>query len=253
MEHPTLKPINTAEKSNPMYAIEGNLIPSLVLEMTPKQSVFFEHHLMSWKTPSLNIVTSKFNRRFKRGIGGMQIILLEASGTGKLALSRHATGHIFPMLLTPGQTLDVREHQYVAATNNLDYTSKSISEVPNVMYGGTAFFIDRFKATDNEGMLWLHSYGDLFEITLEKGEQIDIDSGSWIYKDTTVQIQNQQDCFSMGMLGTRNVVYKRFTGPGRIGIQTVSLSGILDSSIITRGKKGLVGFLFGLLKRSQAK
>lgn len=255
MERPTLKPINNnQEMSNQVtYTIEGGLIPTITLEITPELSVFFEHHLMSWKTPSLNIVTSKFNRRFKRAIGGMQIILLEAGGTGKISLSRHSTGHIFPIHLKPGQTLDVREHQYIAATSNLDYTVEPISEIPNVMFGGTAFFIDKFKATECEGMLWLHSYGDLFEITLGKDEELDIDSGSWVYKDTTVRMQNQIDCFSTGLLGTRNVAYKRFTGPGRIGIQTVSLAMTLDSSVISRGKKGLIGFLFGLLARPQAK
>lgn len=255
MDRPTLKPINNnREKSNQItYFIEGNLIPTLLLEITPKQSVFFEHHLMSWKEPSLNMATSKHNRQFKRAIGGMQIILLEASGTGKISLSRHGAGHIFPIQLAPGQTLDVREHQYVAATSNLDYKVEHISEIPNVMYGGTAFFIDQFKATNTEGMLWLHSYGDLFEITLGNDEQIDIDSGSWVYKDTTVGVENQKDCFSIGALGTRNVVYKRFTGPGRVGIQTVSLTMAFDSSVITRGKKGLIGFLFGLLARTQAK
>jgi len=233
------------------HSIEGNLIPRLTLEITPKQSVFFEHHVMSWKTSSLNIATSKFNRRFKRAFGSMPIILLEASGTGAISLSRHGTGHIFPMHLAPGETLDVREHQYVAATSNLDYTFQSIDEIPNVMFGGTAFFIDQFKATDSNGMIWLHSYGDLFEITLGKDEQIDIDSGSWIYKDTTVGIEDQKNCFFTGLLGTRNVVYKRFTGPGRVGLQTASLTRLLDSSVIA--KRGLIGFLFGLLARPKAK
>lgn len=255
MECPTLKSTNNDEKKTNLvtHRIEGNLIPTLTLELTEKQPVFFEHHLLSWKTTALNMVTSKFNRRFKRATGGMQIILLETNGSGKISLSRHSTGHIFPMHLAPNQAIDVREHQYVAATNNLEYTVEHMSETPNVMFGGKAFFIDQFKATDSEGMLWLHSYGDLFEITLEKDEKIDIDSGSWIYKDTTVQIENQIDHYLTGILGTRTVQHKRFIGPGRVGIQTVSLTMAPDSSEIYRGKKGLIGFLFGLLRRPQAK
>ncbi len=250
MERSTPKQTNNDHESN---VIEGNLIPVLTLDITPNQSIFFEHHTISWKSPSLNITSNKHNRHYKRAIAGMPIIILEANGEGKIALSRHATGHIFPMQLAPGQTLDVREHQYLCATSNLDYTFHKVPEVLNVMVGGTAFFIDQFKATDTEGTLWLHSYGDLSEITLGDAEQFDIDSASWVYKDPTVTMQNQKDCFSFGFVGTKELVYKRFTGPGRIGVQTASLTMALDSSVVTRGKKGLIGFLFGLLARGQSK
>lgn len=235
------------------HKTDGKLTPSLILEITENQPVMFEHHTMSWKTPSLNTVSSKWNRRFKRAIAGMPIILLETSGHGTISLSRHSVGHIFEMKLQPGQTLDVREHQYVAATANLDYSFNHTVNVPGVTFGGTGFFIDHFKATDGEGTVWLHSYGDAVEIELAEGEQIDIDSGSWIYKDSTVEIENIKDCYATGLASSHCLIYKRVTGPGRIGMQTISLTMAQDSSLITRGRKGLLGALFGFLARRSSK
>ena len=49
------------------------------------------------------------------------------------------------MHLKPGQTLDVREHQFLAATDQLDYTFTRVKGVANMLLGGTGFFIDTFR------------------------------------------------------------------------------------------------------------
>ena len=52
-----------------------------------------------------------------------------------------------------------------------------------MLFGGTGFFIDRFRCASGDGILWLHGYGNVFEKTLAVGEQIDIEPGGWLYKD----------------------------------------------------------------------
>jgi len=83
----------------------------------------------------------------------------------------------------PRQEIHVREHQFLAATGNVEYSYEIVKGVSNMLFGGTGFFIDRFRCASGDGILWLHGYGNVFEKTLAVGEQIDIEPGGWLYKD----------------------------------------------------------------------
>ncbi len=250
MERPKLKSKNISDESTDSvtYHIEGDLVPALTLELTLGQSVMFEYHVMSWKTPALMLSQVALDKRYKRAAGGVPAILMQTEGEGTIAFSRHAAGTVFPIRLLPGESIDVRERLYLAATCNLSYDFKQYETMSSVMYGGTGFFVDEFKTDEHDGIVWVHAYGDVFEVVLGEGEQIDIDSGSWVYKDHTVKMTPKKQHVLADMLDGRTLVSWRFTGPGRVGIQTVSLTMNPDSSIMYADKKGVVGFVFGLLR-----
>ena len=72
-----------------------------------------------------------------------------------------------------------------------------------------------------EGILWLHGYGNVFEKVLASGESIDIEPGGWLYKDPGVRMETKIDRLSSGLFGGMNLIVNRFTGPGRVGIQSM--------------------------------
>jgi len=45
-----------------------------------------------------------------------------------------------PMHLARGQAIDVREHQFLAATGGVDYSFQRMSGVSNMLFGGSGFF-----------------------------------------------------------------------------------------------------------------
>jgi len=62
----------------------------------------------------------------------------------------------------------------------------------------------------------------VFEVVLGPGQSIDIEPGGWIYKDTTVQMETQFQKFSTGLFASAGqLVWNRFTGPGRVGVQSM--------------------------------
>jgi uncharacterized protein (AIM24 family) len=70
----------------------------------------------------------------------------------------------------------------LAATDNVEYTFTRVRGAANMLLGGTGFFIDTFSCPSREGILWLHGFGNVFEVTLAAGESIDIEPSGWIYK-----------------------------------------------------------------------
>ncbi len=223
MALPTLRPSAADSESfgGVSYRIEGELVPSLTVELSAVP-VYFEHHILLWKDVQVEVGVRPMQGGLKRLVAGLPLILTETRGQGRIAFSRDAPGHVFAMHLKLGEGLDVREHQWLAATAAVDYGFSRVKGAANMLFGGTGFFIDTFTSVGQEGILWLHGYGNVFEVVLQPGEQIDIEPGGWIYKDRSVKIETVLQKFSTGFFASSGqLVFNRFTGPGRVGIQSM--------------------------------
>jgi uncharacterized protein (AIM24 family) len=205
------------------YHIQGELVPALSIELAA-MPVYFEHHVLLWKDPQVQIGIKAIRGAFKRMVAGMPVFLTEARGSGRIAFSRDGAGHVFAIHMTQGQSIDAREHQFLAATESLEYGFSRLKGVGNILFGGTGFFIDSFTCREQQGILWLHGYGNVFEITLGAGEQIDIEPGGWIHKDPSVRMETMFQRLSTGIFASAGqMVWNRFTGPGRVGLQSMYL------------------------------
>jgi uncharacterized protein (AIM24 family) len=220
---PVLKPTTAQSETfaGVTYHLDGELVPVLTVELTGIP-IYFEHHVLLWKDTQTQIGVKQLAGAFKRVMSGMPIFMTEAHGPGRIAFSRDGAGHLFAMHLNQGQSLDVREHQFLAATDQLDYTFARVKGVANMLMGGTGFFVDTFTAHKGDGILWLHGFGNVFDVFLNVGEQIDIEPGGWIYKDHSVQMETQFQKLATGMFASAGqLVWNRFKGPGRIGLQSM--------------------------------
>jgi uncharacterized protein (AIM24 family) len=221
---PTLLPTQAHDESfaGVIYHLDGELVPVLTIDVS-RTSVYFEHHILLWKHPQVRVSLRPMKGALKRMMAGMQIFVTEAGGPGFIAFSRDGAGHIAPVHLRSGQELEVREHQFLAATAGVEYSFQRVRGVANMLFASTGFFIDRFRAT-GDGIVWVHGYGNVFEKVLEPGEQIDVEPGGWLYKDPTVRLDTVIDKLSSGFFGAGgNLIVNRFTGPGRLGIQSMYL------------------------------
>jgi len=70
--------------------------------------------------------------------------------------------------------------------------------------------------------LLLHGYGNVFTKTLAPGESIDVEPGAFLWKDASVQMGTNVTNLSTGLFGGSSFTLNRFTGPGRLGIQSMT-------------------------------
>ncbi len=210
--------------------VEGEVVPIVDVELGQQQSIYFEHHILLWKHPNVRLGMKGLKGMLKRYFAGLQIFITEAHGPGNVAFSREAPGQIVVLQLKRGQTVDVREHQFLLATSNIDYSSFFQRGLANIFFSRTGgLFIDRFVGKD-DGLLLIHGYGNVFEKYLAAGEVLDVEPGAWLWKDSSVKMDTVTALQSSGgilgsigvMLGGISFTLNRFIGPGRLGLQSMT-------------------------------
>lgn len=205
------------------YKVQGELTPALLMTLSRGASVYYEHHVVLSKEPSLQLQRLKLKGAWKRLVGGLPLVMISAVGPGHIAFSREQPGHVFPIHLRKGQSILSPEHTLMAATGDVTYDFEYVTGFfRNQVAGGNGLFIDTFTATADEGAVWLHGHGNVFEYVLEAGESVDVEPGAWIYRDPTVQMTTVYQDLKMGFFSSANgnFYFNRFTGPGRVGVQT---------------------------------
>ena len=234
---------------NLLYHVEGELVPVLRLQLGGAVPAYFEHHVLLWKEPSVDIQLRPMKGAFKRFFAGMPIFLTQATGSGHIAFSRDGAGQIIPMHLQPGQSIEVREHQFLAASDNISYTFTRVRGIANMLFGSSGFFIDRFTAERFEGVVFLHGYGNVFEVALGPNEAIDVEPGGWLYKDQSVRMEIKVMGLRSGIFaGSGQLVFNRFYGPGRLGLQSMYMHAGDSNAGAAAGAGGAVGIAGAVLK-----
>ncbi len=214
-------------------SIDGELVPVVDIMLGNQLPIYFEHHILLWKHPGVQIGFRSMKGAARRFFAGLQVFLTEAQGPGNIALSRDSVGQIVALRLQPGQMVEVREHQFLVATGNVDYGFTFVNSAANILFSRTGLFIDQFTCRGGEGMVLLHGYGNVFEKMLGPGETLDVEPGAWLWKDPSVQMNVTTVAGSQrggggilgaigGLVAGASFVLNRFTGPGRIGIQSMS-------------------------------
>jgi uncharacterized protein (AIM24 family) len=200
--------------------IAGELVPVCTVTVNPSSGpVYFEHHILLWRDPNVDITAKVLKGLGKRILAGLPIVVTEAGGNGRIAFSRDGPGQIILVELSAGEQLDVREHQFLFATNAVEYGFYRMKGIANLMFGGTGFFIDTFKGP---GLVALHGYGNVLERQLSSGEQIDVEPGAFMYKDSQVRMETTRLGLKTGFMGGTTMFLNHFTGPGKLGIQSMT-------------------------------
>jgi uncharacterized protein (AIM24 family) len=213
-------------------SIDGELVPVVDIMLGNQMPIYFEHHILLWKHPGVQIGFKSIQGAARRFFAGMQIFISEAQGPGNISFSRDSVGQIVALRLQPGQMVEVREHQFLVATSNVDYGFTFVQSAANILFSRTGLFVDQFTARGGEGLLLLHGYGNVFEKMLAPGEALDVEPGAWLWKDPSVQMTVTTVAGSQrgggilgaigGFLAGASIVLNRFIGPGRVGIQSMT-------------------------------
>jgi len=219
-EAPRLRDMTEIHFGQSTCQIAGTIVPSVEIDLAGDE-VYFEHHVLLWKESDVSMRSLPLRGAIKRTFAGMPFVVSAAQGKGRVAFSRDATGEVVVLPLQPGMEVTVREHAFLLASSEVDYSYVLVKGLRPIASGAQGVYMDRFWTRTAPGVLFLHGYGNVFEKTLAPNAQILLEPGAFLYKDVSVQMEVEMKSLPNGLRGGVQLNLLCMTGPGRVGIQSM--------------------------------
>ena len=210
------------------YQIKGEPMPVVICQLEAGESVICEAGAMSWMSPNLEMETSGggagkvFGRMFS-GEGMFQNRYTARKGAGMIAFASKFPGDIRAVEITRDSPVICQKGAFLASTEGVELSVAFQQKFSTGLFGGEGFIMQKLSGN---GTAFIEIDGSTIEYNLEHGQQMLIDTGYLAMMDATVKMEIQKvKGLKNVMLGGEGLFNTLVTGPGRVVIQTMPISG----------------------------
>lgn len=212
------------------YEIKGNELPVVICYLENGESMITERGSMSWMSPNMKMETTS-NGGIGKALGRMfageaifQNRYTAQGGNGMIAFASSFPGQIRPWQIGPGSEVIVQKSGFLAAEEGVELSVFFQKKLGAGFFGGEGFIMQRLSG---QGTAFLEFDGHVVEYNLHPGQQIVIDTGYLAAMDATcnMEIKSVPGLKNM-VFGGEGIFNTVITGPGRVWLQTMPLSGV---------------------------
>ena len=212
------------------YEIKGNELPVVICYLEGGESMITERGSMSWMSPNMKMETTS-NGGIGKALGRMfagealfQNRYTATDGNGMIAFASSFPGQIRPWEIGPGREVIVQKSGFLAAEESVELSVFFQKKLGAGLFGGEGFIMQRLSG---QGTAFLEFDGHVVEYNLQPGQQIVIDTGYLAAMDATcnMEIKSVPGLKNM-VFGGEGLFNTVITGPGRVWLQTMPLSGV---------------------------
>lgn len=212
------------------YKIVGEPMPVVICDLNSGESMATEKGSMVWMSPNMEMSTSgggSIGKAFGRLLSGESIfqnIYTAKGGPGMIAFASSFPGAIRAVEITPDRPVVVQKSGFLAAERDVELSIFFQKKLGTGFFGGEGFIMQKLSG---RGMAFLEIDGSAVEYDLRPGESMIVDTGNLAMMDATcsVDIQTVKGVKNM-FFGGEGVFHTVVTGPGRIVLQTMPVSGM---------------------------
>ena len=224
------------------YELKGGAFPVVVCRLSSGESMITEKGSMVWMTPNMEMTTTGgggIGKMFSKALTGESMFqnIYTARGEGMITLGSSFPGQILPLEVTPGKSFILQKSAFLASEAGVQLSMHINQKLGAGFFGGEGFIMQ--KLTGN-GIAFAEVDGELVEYTLAPGEQLVVDTGYVMGFELSVSMNIQQVKGLKNMvLGGEGLFNTVLTGPGKIWLQTMPISGVAAAiqPFLTFGKK----------------
>ena len=212
------------------YEIKGNDQPVVICYLENGETMITERGSMSWMSPNMKMETTS-NGGIGKALGRMfagealfQNRYTAQGGNGMIAFASSFPGQIRPWEIGPGREVIVQKSGFLAAEESVELSVFFQKKLGAGLFGGEGFIMQRLSG---QGTAFLEFDGHVVEYNLQPGQQIVIDTGYLAAMDATcnMEIKSVPGLKNM-VFGGEGIFNTLITGPGRVWLQTMPLSGV---------------------------
>ena len=222
------------------YELKGGAFPVVVCRLNSGESMITEKGSMVWMTPNMEMTTTGgggIGKMFSKAGESMFQNIYTARGEGMITFGSSFPGQILPLEVTPGKSFILQKSAFLASEAGVQLSMHINQKLGAGFFGGEGFIMQ--KLTGN-GIAFAEVDGELVEYTLAPGEQLVVDTGYVMGFELSVSMDIQQVKGLKNMvLGGEGLFNTVLTGPGKIWLQTMPISGVAAAiqPFLTLGKK----------------
>lgn len=212
------------------YSIIGEPMPVVQCNLNTGESMKTEKGSMVWMTPNMRMSTDAgggigkaFGRMFS-GESMFQNTYTAEGGPGMITFGSSFTGSIRPVQVTPGRSVVCQKSAFLASEMGVEISLFFQKKLGATFFGGEGFIMQKFSGN---GTVFIEIDGSAVEYELGVGQSMIVDTGCLAMMDDTCTIDIEQVKGVKNMLfGGEGLFNTRVTGPGKIVLQTMTISGL---------------------------
>lgn len=197
--------------------------PMIKIKLDNGESIKAESGAMVAMSSSIDVdgkLEGGFFKSIGRSLAGEKFFfqtLAANRGSGEALLATAAPGAVTVLELDGSQEYLVQKDGFLASTEGVNIDSKAQNLLKG-LFSGEGFFILR---ASGKGTLFVSSYGEIHEVNLEPGEEYVIDNSHLVAwsSDIIYNIEKASKGWISSFTSGEGFVC-RFTGPGKVYIQT---------------------------------
>ena len=213
------------------YELKGGSFPVVVCQLADGERMITEKGSMVWMSPNMEMETSGggLGKMFSKAFSGESMFqnIYTARGAGMIAFGSSFPGCILPLDIQPGKEYILQKQAFLAAEAGVELSIHFTKKLGAGFFGGEGFIMQRLSG---RGTAFAEVDGELVEYTLAHGQSMIIDTGNVLGFESSVSIDIQQvKGLKNKLLGGEGFFNTVLTGPGRIWLQTMPVSGMASA------------------------
>lgn len=210
------------------YELKGGEFPVVICHLEDGEQMITERGSMVWMSHNMQMETrgGGLGRMFSRAFSGESMFqnVYTARGAGMIAFGSSFPGEIRPITVDPGEDMILQKSAFLAAEDGVELSLHFSKKLGAGLFGGEGFIMQRLSG---RGTAFAEIDGALIEYELQRGQQIVVDTGNVAGFTAGVQMDIQQvPGMKNKLLGGEGLFNTVLTGPGRVWLQTMPVSGV---------------------------
>ncbi|MBQ7726940.1 MAG: TIGR00266 family protein [Clostridia bacterium] len=214
------------------YEIYGEPMPVVICQLEAGESMISEGGSMSWMSSNLKMETSAggIGKAFGRMFSGenlFQNIYTAEGGSAEIAFASSFPGMIRAVEIRPDRSIIAQKSAFLAATTGVQLSVHFQKKFGTGLFGGEGFIMQKLSGN---GIAFLEFDGSVKEYDLAPGEQMIVDTGYLAMADESVGIDIQSvKGLKNKFFGGEGFFNTVVTGPGKVSLQTMPMSGFIST------------------------
>ena len=214
------------------YEIKGGVFPIVVCYLEAGEKMITEKGSMVWQSPNVKMETSGggLGKMFSKAFSGesmFQNIYTAQGGPTMITFGSSFPGKILPIEIAPGREIILQKKAFLASESGVQLDIHFNKKLGAGFFGGEGFIMQRLSGS---GMAFAEIDGELVEYDLAPGEEMIVDTGNVAGFEPGVSIDIRQVAgIKNKLLGGEGFFNTVLTGPGKIWLQTMPVSGVAEA------------------------